>query len=370
VLLAIHYSVRERVMVAGLLPLIPLAFVVARKSVARARQGDIPEWRPMFYRLGQRTAVPARQQRNFSSAGHAQVWFERQRHGRSLPVLVGILVPLELTLLFVVRDTPALVFEILFGALLTPVFMAALAAATVRKSNAYANDSYDVTPFMATRPLTTAVLFAAKLKATIWSTLSAWGIVLVELPVALKLSDTWPMVSGRAHLLALGIGTPRAVVILLLLIAGLIAATWKQLVQSLYIGLTGRAWMIKGSVFLILTFLFLLGPVLEWIIDNSDVQGALWDALPFILAILVGIKTVAAGWIATRLFRSHLLSDRALMTSAACWFIAVLALYGLFVWLLSTPFFPRSVLMLLAILAIPLVRLSAAPLALAWNRHR
>jgi len=48
----------------------------------------------------------------------------------------------------------------------------------------------------------------------------------------------------------------------------------------------------------------------------------------------------------------------------------VLALYGLLVWLVSTPFFPRYLLALVAILAIPLARLSAAPLALAWNRHR
>ena len=35
-----------------------------------------------------------------------------------------------------------------------------------------------------------------------------------------------------------------------------------------------------------------------------------------------------------------------------------------------TPLVPRYVLMLLVILAVPLARVSAAPLALAWNRHR
>jgi hypothetical protein len=92
--------------------------------------------------------------------------------------------------------------------------------------------------------------------------------------------------------------------------------------------------------------------------------------MPWILAGLVGAKVLAASWIAARLQSSRLLSDRALVMGAACWLVAVLALYGLFVWLLSTPFFPRYVLALIAILAIPLARLSAAPLALAWNRHR
>ena len=48
----------------------------------------------------------------------------------------------------------------------------------------------------------------------------------------------------------------------------------------------------------------------------------------------------------------------------------MLALYGLLVWLVDTPLIPRYFLALVAILAIPLARLSAAPLALAWNRHR
>jgi hypothetical protein len=77
-----------------------------------------------------------------------------------------------------------------------------------------------------------------------------------------------------------------------------------------------------------------------------------------------------AAWIATRLYRSRLVSDGTLVAGAACWSAAVFALYGVLVWFVDTPFVPRYVLMLIAILAIPLARLSAAPLALAWNRHR
>jgi hypothetical protein len=40
------------------------------------------------------------------------------------------------------------------------------------------------------------------------------------------------------------------------------------------------------------------------------------------------------------------------------------------VWLLPTILFPRHVLALVAILAVPLTRLAAAPLAVDWNRHR
>jgi len=165
-------------------------------------------------------------------------------------------------------------------------------------------------------------------------------------------------------------GALRTVVLVLLILALCIAATWKQLVQGLFIGLTGRERLIKGTVLFAVTVFSVLGPLGQWIYDNAGVQRVIWDALPLILAVLVGAKMLAATWVATRLWRSRVVSDRTLVAGAAGWCGAVLALYGVLAWFLSTPFFPRYVLMLLAILFVPLARLSAAPLALAWNRHR
>jgi hypothetical protein len=194
--------------------------------------------------------------------------------------------------------------------------------------------------------------------------------VLVALPLALAGSGTWPLVTERVRRMQDAIGTPRAATVMLLVLAAFMVATWKQLVQSLHIGLTGRAWIVKGSVLLTLTVLILLGPIVEWIVDSPSVQRGLWNALPLIVTGLVGLKISAAAWIATRLDRRRVLGDRALVLGAACWCVAVLALYGLLVWFFATPFVARSVLALIAILAVPLVRISAAPLALAWNRHR
>src|SRR6266496_238099 len=367
VLLAIHFKAGEPRMVAILAPQLPLAYLVARFAVARARRGDV---RGRSARYGEIADGLPRPRDHFSSPRRAQVWFEWRRHGRSLPALVGLLLPFELALLWLAKDAPAFVFEILFLALITPPFMAAFTAWTVSQPNPQVRDSYGVPPFIATRPLTSAELIAAKLKMAMWSTLAAWLLVLVAMPLALEGSGTWSVVTERARRMHDAIGTPRAATVVLLILAGFIVATWKQLVQSLHIGLTGRAWIVKGSVLLTLTLLILLGPIVEWIIDTPSVQRALWDALPLILAILVGIKMSAAGWIATRLDHSRLLSDRALVLGAACWVLAVLALYGVLVWFFSTPFVAHYVLALIAILTVPLARISAAPLALAWNRHR
>ena len=370
VLLAIHFKAGEPTMVAILAPQLPLAYLVARFAVARARRGDVPDWRGMFARVGNIADVLTRRRDHFPSPARAQAWFEWRQHGRTLPALVGLLLPFELALLWLAKDAPAFVFEILFLVLITPPFMAAFTAWTVSQPTPQVRDSYGVPPFIATRPLTSAELIAAKLKMAMRSTLAAWLLVLVAIPLALDWSGTWSVVTERVRHMNDAVGTPRAATIVLLILAGFIVSTWKQLVQSLHIGLTGRAWIVKGSVLLTLTLLILLGPVVEWIIDSPSVQRELWNALPLILAGLVGLKMSAAAWIATRLDRRRLLGDRALVAGAACWCVAVLGLYGVLVWFFSTPFVARYVLALIAILAVPLARLSAAPLALAWNRHR
>jgi len=182
------------------------------------------------------------------SAARAQAWFEWRRHGPTLPGWVAILLPFELALLWVAGDSEPLVFAIVIGALLTPPLMAAFTAATVRKSNPDARDSLGVSPFIATRPLTNAELTAAKLKATMWSTVAAWLVVLIAIPLALVWSDTWPMLAHRTRRFAEVAGTPRVVVFAVLVLAGFISSTWKQLVQTLWVGLSGRPWIVNTSM--------------------------------------------------------------------------------------------------------------------------
>jgi hypothetical protein len=368
-LLALQFKTRESVMLAILAPQIPLAYVVARFAVARARRGDVPDWRGVLGRLTRVADVVSPRREHFATPASAQAWFEWRRHGRSLPTWVVILLPFELVLLWVAGDSTSLIVEILLSVLLTPAFMATFAAAAVSKSNQNASDAYGVSPFIATRPLTNAELVAAKLKMAIWSTIAAWVLVLVAIPLALRFSGTDSVVLEHWRRFSAIVGTPRAIVLLLLVLWGFIALTWTQLVQSLYIGLTGRGAVIKGSVVLVLGFFFLFGPFAEWVVETQRL-GRIWSALPLIFAILVTLKMIAAVWIGVRLYERRLVSDRVLVTGAACWSIAVLALYGVLVWLLDAPHIPHYLLMLIAILLIPLARLSAAPLALAWNRHR
>jgi len=360
------------VMLAILAPLVPLAYLTACFAVSRARRGDVPDWGGIFARPGRVAGVevvPPERRGRFAPA-RAQAWFEWQQYGRSLPLLVAILLPFELFFLFVFNSTPIIVFETLLAVLLTPPFLATFVAATVRKSNPGGSDSYGVTPFIAARPLTDASLVAAKLKVTLWSTLVAWLLVLVAVPLALKLSGTATLALERARRLIEVFGAPRAAAIVLLGLAALVSSTWKQLVQSLYIGMSGRQWAVKASVFLTLAFLAVAGPLARLIVTSRNVIGALWNAFPWIVAVLVCCKTAAAAWVVLRLHDSRLFSGRKLVMATACWNLVVFALYGLLAWIVPGLLSRSYLLLLIAILAVPLARLFAAPLALAWNRHR
>ena len=369
VILAIHFKTPELVMVGVLAPLIPLAQLAARAAVARARRGDVPEWR--LFRSTATTAARRIGRRRFRSAARAQLWFEWRSGGRSLPTLVAIVLPFELALLFIPgNDTPTFVFFVLFAVVLTPRALAAFAAATVSAANPHEGDRYGLTSFAATRPVTNGALISAKLVMAMISTLVTWLVVLIAMAVALSWSHTWPTFFDGLQRSIDIVGRSRTIALLVLACAMSAVSTWKQLVQGLWLGLTGRAWLVKVSVFLTLLVGGMIPPIALEIIHDRETLIAAWNAITWIPAVLVAIKMTAAAWIATQLYRSRALADRTLVTGAATWMLAVFALYGVFAWMASTPHIPDYWLLLAAILFVPLPRLAAAPLALAWNRHR
>lgn len=370
VFVALHFRTSEPVMVGILAPQLPLAYLVARSAVTRARSGGIPEWSGVLAGALRGAMWLRGRHGAFASPAHAQLWFEWQRYGRSLPAFVAILLPFELALLWVAGNAPIIVGYILAAVALTPPFVASFTAAAVRKSSASGVETYGVTPFIGTRPATSAALVAAKLRMAIRSTAVAWVLVIAAVPVALAWSDTWGIVADRAQRFAGAVGAPRATVVALLTLALLVVSTWRQLVQSLYVGLTGRPWLIKGSAFTTLIAVAVVLPLLDWVAGTPAARGWLWAAMRWILAALAILKIGLASWIVVRLQRRGLVREVALLAGAACWLATVAVLYGVLVWLFATPYVARYLLMLIAILAVPLTRVAAAPLALDWNRHR
>jgi len=361
IMVALEMKAREAVMLAIIAPHIPLAYLVARTAVARARRGEGVGASSPTRPTGAGGLENPPHINGFSSPQRAQAWFEWRQYGRSLPALVAILLPFQLAFLFLFRATPELVYETLLFVLVTPPFMAIFVAATVSKPAG---------AFIATRPLTDASLIAARLQTALRSTLAAWLLIVIAVPLALRFSGTAPIVLGRVQRLAEMFGIPRAAGIILLVFLALVASTWKQLVQSLYIGMSGREWAVKASVFTALLLLAVAVPAGLEISRSRVAMALLWTSLPRIAVVLIVLKISLAVWIAMRLRDQRLVSDRTLIAGALCWDVAVFALYGLLLWIFPPIVIRAYELALLAILAVPLARLSAAPLAVAWSRHR
>src|SRR5437588_2758409 len=133
-ILALHFTVRESLMLGILAPQIPLAYVAARFAAARARRGDVPDWRGAFASLAQIAQIGWHRREHFASPASAQAWFEWRRYGGSLPTWIAILLPFELLLFWAAGNSTSLLFTILAVVLLTPPFVATFAAAAVSDS--------------------------------------------------------------------------------------------------------------------------------------------------------------------------------------------------------------------------------------------
>jgi hypothetical protein len=363
---AFELQASETVMVLILAPLIPPAWIVAGIAVRRARRGEIPDWR--------RAPAPARTKSKqgrqpFASPAEAQEWFEWKRYGRELPALVAMVLPFELALLFLFEDVPVIVFEILGLVLLTPPLLSVFVAATIGK-DPQSKEAYRMSAFMATRPMSDAALIAAKFKTALRSTLATWILVLVAIAAALELSGASSVVIGWYVRIRDMIGAPRTIALFLVVLMIFVLATWKQLVQSLFVAMSGREWLVKGSLFLALVLIGVTMPLIYWMFGIRQLIVIVWDAFPWAVATAVGLKLAIAGWIAIRLQATRAISDTALVASAICWSLAVFALYALLKWMTPDVLFRGWFLAALSILIVPLARVAAAPLALAWNRHR
>ena len=354
VMIALYYRPPTLLMLAILAPHVPLAFLVARYAVRQARCGGGQASGAPAPSPAKSAAVGGGAPRCFRSAHAAQFWFEWRQHGRALPALVAMLLPFEMAMLFVFADVPDIVVEIVVLTLTTPPLMAMFTAPAMSR----------LTPFHSVRPLADRSLVGAKLRTAVASTFAAWSLVLITLPIGLRVSGAMPVIVEHAQTTVEIFGSARAAVIAILLFAFLVTATWKQLVQSLYIGMSRREWASKASVFGTLTLVAVAGPLLHWIFSNHAVLVALWYAFPWIAFALVAVKISAASWIVVRL------DKRLSILVAVGWNVAVFAVYAALAWIFPEMIVRSYVLAPVAILSVPVTRVSAAVVALERSRHR
>jgi hypothetical protein len=339
-------------------------------GVRHARRGDAPNWEGLFEPFRRLARWLPYHRRPFASAASAQTWFEWRRSGNSLPFMTGLVLPgVLLFLAFGVNDLIPTA-QTLLSALAVPVFVAGMAGATVSGKNPWVKDEFAMAPFTATLPMSTGELLAAKLKAAALSTLAAWGIVVVAVPVAVILTGKqeevggwWRQAQHQVHPVKIAAGMVAATTLLF-------ACTWKQLVDSLFLGLTGRKWVIQGAIFAGMAGFFILCFVGGWIYKHPETHERFRVLLPWLLGLLILCRLLVAGLALRQGLRQGLFEPRPALRCLTAWVLLGSALFGLLAYVLPADLVPLDYLAYAILLTLPMARLAAAPLALAWNRHR
>jgi hypothetical protein len=363
------FGMSHEMLAALLTCLVPLGFFAAWRGLARVRRGDVPEW-TWLASLGELNPRRGHQRRAFASPHAAQRWFEWRRHGIALPLMVTLLTPLMLFPLLLGPNDALPTARILLPLLFIPPLMAGSAAAAVGKHNPWVRDYYGLPPFTATRPLTTAALIAAKFRTALRSTLIAWLIVLLGTVVAVAPSHAARDVQAWWQVLVEHEGTFKAAALVATVAFMLVLLTWKRLVENQTVGLTGREWLIKGTIVGGLCVYSLLGLLASWMYVYPDFRENVVTALPWLLACAVALKAVLAVWVLRSLQTWGLIDVGRLSAIAFLWLAAAGGLFGLLLWLVPPGWVSWPYLGAVAVMIVPLVRPAAAPLALAWNRHR
>lgn len=351
--------------------LVPAAFVVAFAGVARARRGDNPDWQARSITPLPRAArFDVRPQRPFPSPQRAQFWFERRRHFLTFPVAVGCFLLLHLAMILWVEQRPENRIKLGLNFLFCPPLLAPFLGCFLGRAGASAGNPYPLSSFTATRPVSAGTLVAAKLKVAALGTLAAWALVLVAALVWARAAGiderlpAWWSHLVREH------GAWKVGAAVLLAVIGLYLITWKLLVDSLFLGLAGRPWIFRGALLAYgLGPTFALTQAVRWM-DRAQFSATLWDTLSWWAAGAVLLKLLAAGVVLHALLRSGLVEARTLTKLLGVWLLLAGGLFALASAVVPAGAIPASLIARGVVLALPLARLAAAPLAMAWNRHR
>ena len=346
--------------------LIPVSFLIARMGVIRSRRGESREWLQVWRPF--RVAAERRAARqSFVSPLQAQIWYEWRLRGRGYAITVVLLMAaLMCVALLLYHPGERADFGLMF--LLIPPVVACFWGSQMG-SMGESIRSTALTTFVASRPLGDAALVCAKLGNATLATGIAWGTVLAT-------TATWFSITDRFHKLATfweasvhKYGFDQAFGFSVLLAVGLLFGTWRALVANLWVGLLGRAWLVPAHIIFMMVVLF--RSLFEWSLSSADAgwRVRFLAVLPWIIALAIGLKFLVAGLAFRASFRRKQMGIGTVVKLVSVWFLVALGFLALFAFFVPSSLVPLNRLAIVLVLGLPLARLAAAPLVLAWNRH-
>ncbi|MCI0358816.1 MAG: hypothetical protein L0211_10075 [Planctomycetaceae bacterium] len=351
------FEVPEPIATATFLAILPLTYVACLRGVAAARRGDAFDWRQWNRLLAWAAAWRKAAEHPFHSAGRAQLWFECRAFAWLLPLCMAMLVPFIAIAVLLEPGSDLASSRPLAMLLLLPVGLAAMVGYQL------GNASF---PFVATRPVSTAALVRSKFVMALVSALAAYIPVLLVVPLFFVRPGFFDSTLQAAR----AAGMPKTALVLLLAVVLPVLLTWKGLAESLWMGLTGRAWLEKAFAFGFAT-LFGCGILFGlWVTFYPQVQALLWSLAPWLLGLLLVVKMILAIWVLSSLVRWRLVRITTAGLAIGVWSLVVVVLCLICVWLIPPQLISTSIMLAGVVLGIPFSRIAGAPLALAWNRHR
>jgi hypothetical protein len=370
-------ATEETTLTAFLLPLLPVAYLVALIGVYRARHGagrGLPSEAEPVARTGVTDAI-----RPFSSPVWAQVWLEWRLNRWGVRILVGLwliaLVPLahfqavaiaqdELLeivapwLVAVVEKTGVgwlAVSAVLFG----PLCVAAALGVDLGRMTPQAR-KITLPGFFTTLPLDTGQFLRGKLILPGLVMLFAWAVFSLA-------GFIWAAAAGHLgdmadRLVALtGSGTV-AVALLGVAFLLLVLVTWLWTLRDTWAYLAGWPFMVWLPLSLALLPCVVPAFVVRWWVTMPESRPVIVGLVILALAL----KAAAVMGVLWRTRRDRLVSNGVLAGVVAGWLLLVVASGGLVCWLCDG----GAALFAGLVLLIPLARPLAMPLALDHNRHR
>lgn len=317
--------------------------------------------------------LPSRR-RPFASPAAAQFWYEWRSAGTALPVLVGAGLLLAAPFTSPAGDGAGNGMEFVLTALMAPIVLAVPVGMAFAKPVFWSED-LSVPSFIAVRPLGAAALIAVKLRVAALATLLSWLIVVAVLLGWLGFRGNLEGVSQFAiQLWAFHQHSVLAVYgIAALVVAGGIVLTWRFLVVGLWAGHSGNRRLyvtsVLGAVLLVATCIgYSANRLPGWVLEAPE------RMVPFVWGAAFAV--IAKYWLATRTCRD--VDARLVRRYFVVWLVgtASLVALGMVFWRIARIYVAldsyrlQSLLILLALLAVPVARVGLAPGLLEQNRHR
>ncbi|MFO0843313.1 MAG: hypothetical protein U0797_13100 [Gemmataceae bacterium] len=351
--------------------LLALSYPVAVAGVSRGRRGvGVSEPARLDVAEGSATAVDATP---FPSPFRAQLWLELRWLGwlafGLLAFNVFVILPSVHMAEFATRTKPFLLDAMLElgvpGARLGPAWFGLSLMLLI--PIAFAFVGAEVSPHLAAKTGTIPLFFAARAvdePTVVLAKMAGKAVIIgVVWAVVVFVSLAWAAVGGHLGDMMTRLGEYAGAPGPAVAVAGVVLAAlanWLFMIGGVWVGLSGRPW-----VFVVVMVVTMASMVVAAVVAKGW-RPEWWPWLVALVAVALASKVITTAWVCRRLLAWRFATAGQLAALVAAWLVIVTPLA-----IVAGQVFPGGWLMSLAVVQLmPLAQTLAAPLALAWNRHR